>query len=86
MATPVVFATETTNPRFLFERLFQINHVTAINPSTTIRMHQINQTKTTSTNIVSMARPFDEFLTNPTMPNTPLDVQSNSIITKSDKD
>jgi hypothetical protein len=85
IATPVVFATQTTNGHFLFDRLFQINHVTAINPTTAIRMHPINQTKTHSSSTVSMARPFDEFLTNPTNPNSPHDVQSNSIITKPDK-
>jgi hypothetical protein len=83
ISTPVVFATTTTNGHFLFERLFQINHVNAINPSTAIRMHPINQKKTDSSNTVSMARPFDEF---PANPNDSVDVQSNGIITKSDKD
>jgi hypothetical protein len=83
--TPVVLATTTTtNGHFLFERLFEINHVTS---PTSIRMRQINPKNTISSNTVSMARPFDEFLTSlATMPNTPLDVQSNNIITKSDKD
>jgi len=76
----VVFATRTTDGHFLFERLFQIEHVTAINPSTTIRMHQ---TKTISSSTISMARPFEDISMDPTMPNNPLDVQSNSIITKS---
>ncbi|CAF0852073.1 unnamed protein product [Rotaria sp. Silwood1] len=84
--TPVVFTTKTTNGHFLFERLFQINPVNAINSSAAIRMHQINQKKSVTSSTVSMARPFDEFLTNPSMPNTSLDVQSNSVITKSDTD
>ncbi|CAF2855734.1 unnamed protein product [Rotaria sp. Silwood2] len=84
--TPVVFATTSTNRHFLFERLFQINPVNAINSSAAIRMYQINQKKSVTSSTVSMARPFDEFLTNSSMPNTSVDVQSNSIITKSDKD
>ncbi|CAF0925424.1 unnamed protein product [Adineta steineri] len=80
VATPVVFTTTTANPHFLFERLFQVDHVTAINPSSAIRMHQINSTKTNFSNTISMARPFDEFAISSTIPNNPHDT-----VTKTDK-
>jgi hypothetical protein len=75
VSTPVVFATTTADGHIVFERLFQIEHVTAINPSTTIRMSQIDQTKSISSSNISMARPFDEF---------PTDAQSDSNTTKPD--
>ncbi|CAF1952878.1 unnamed protein product [Rotaria magnacalcarata] len=86
VSTPVVIATKTTNGHFLFERLFQINHVNAVNPSGAIRMHPTNHTKAMASNTVSMARPFDEFLVDTSESNSSLDVQNNSATTKSDKD
>ncbi|CAF1349687.1 unnamed protein product [Rotaria sordida] len=83
--TPVVFTTKTTNGHSLFERLFQINPVNAINSSAAIRKRQINQSNSITSNTISMARPFDEFPADPSISNTSLDVQSNSIVPKSDK-
>ncbi|CAF4285912.1 unnamed protein product [Rotaria socialis] len=86
VSTPVVIATKTTNGHFLFERLFQINHVNAVNPSGAIRMRPTNHTKAMPSNTVSMARPFDEFLVDASESNSSLDVKSNGARTKSDKD
>ncbi len=52
VSTPVVFATRRTDGHILFERLYQIEHVTAINPTDTIRIQPI-----------PTAQPFDEFST-----------------------
>jgi hypothetical protein len=71
VSTPVVITT-TTNGHILFERIFQIEHVTAINPSTKIRIHQ---PKSISSNTVPMAQPFDEHLVDSTTSNNPSDVQ-----------
>ena len=52
-----------TNGHFLFESLLRIDHVTAVNPSTSILMRSINQKKkTNSSTSEPMARPFEEFL------------------------
>ncbi len=84
VSTPVVFAATTTNGHILFERIFQIEHVTAIRPSTEISMRHINQKNTISSSTVSMAKPFDEFSTDSTTSNNPPDVQSNNMTTKTD--
>jgi hypothetical protein len=84
VSTPVVFAATTTNGHILFERIFQIEHVTAIRPSTEISMRHINQKNTISSSTVSMAKPFDEFSTDPTTSNNPPDVQSNGMTKKMD--
>ena len=48
---------------FLLESLLQINHVTAVNPSTAIRMRPIgSRKKTNSSTPELMARPFEEIL------------------------
>lgn len=78
VSTPVVF---TTDGHFLIERVYQIEHVTAIN-SSAIRMHQLNQSKPKPSTTLSPARPFDEFPGDSSSPNNP-DGQGDST-TKSD--
>lgn len=65
---PVVLTTKTTATKtndghILVERILQINHATAVNPSTSIQMRPLNQKKTRSSSTINAARPFDEFLT-----------------------
>ncbi|CAF1301053.1 unnamed protein product [Adineta steineri] len=78
-----VLTTTNTNGYCLRERLFSINNVSAINSS----MSSIKSTKTSLSNVVPMARPFDEFSIGiTTIPSYPLDGQSLGTTIKSDKD
>lgn len=81
MPPPVIFAATTSDAHFLFERLVEVKHATAINQSNSMRMEQLP----TSTPKPS-ARPFDEFVVNPNIPTGSLDVQGGNIIPKTDKD
>ncbi|CAF0790279.1 unnamed protein product [Adineta ricciae] len=81
ITTPVIFATATSDTHFLFERLVEVKHATAINRPNSIRMEQLP----TSTPKPS-ARPFDEFIVNPNQPTGSLDVQGGNIIPKTDND
>ncbi|CAF1265461.1 unnamed protein product [Adineta steineri] len=82
-----VLTTTNTNGYCLRERLFSINNVSAINSSKNTSMSSIKSTKTSLSNAVPMARPFDEFSIGITIiPSYPLDGQSLGTTIKSDKD
>ncbi len=81
---PVVLATRNDDAHCVLERLFFIDHVSAVNSSKNISMSSTKSPKSDSSNGVPMARPFDEFATDVTS-NNPLDGQGFGT-TKSDKD
>ena len=79
-----VISTRTTDGHIYVEHVVKIEHVTAVNPSTTVRMQQISSNKKLSSTTIPTARPFDEFSVDSTTLNNPGDGQSNSSIPKSD--
>jgi hypothetical protein len=83
--TTTTKATKTTDGHILFERLFQINHVTGANSPRAKEMRTLNKQKTFSSAMVPTARPFDEFLSETTvMTDNPTDVHIMSTNPKSD--
>jgi hypothetical protein len=83
--SPSVLATRNDDGHCLLERLFFVDHVSAVNSPKNISMSSTKSPKPDSSNAVPKARPFDEFTIDVKPSNNTFDGQDFAT-TKSDKD